>query len=228
MVEGARGDIAYRYSKFGTIGVAYSFTHFTFRDVFGASDLHDFGLIYSLRLSSTWELRARGGATRVESQILAVVPVNPVVEAITGQTAGVQATYQLNYLPSASLALTKRLPHGSFALNYARGVTPGNGVYLTSASETASASYAYNGIQHWGFAASGGYSRLDGLLQMVGQYRSYYAGAGLTRTLGKGVGLAVRFDERRYDTSSVYFRRDSYRATAGLTWSPGDLPLSLW
>ena len=54
------------------------------------------------------------------------------------------------------------------------------------------------------------------------------AGAGVGRELGKGVGLSIRFDERRYETGFANFRRDAYRAMLGFTWSPGDVPLMLW
>lgn len=226
--ESARGDIAYRYSRFGVIGVAYSFTHIQFRHVFGASDLHNFGLIYSVRLSRSWELRTQLGATRLESLALESVAVDPVIAAITGQGSAVVATYRLNYLPSAAISLSKRLQHGSFSLNYDRGVIPGNGVYLTSAQETASGNYGYTGIRRWSFFASLGYGRMTSLLQTIGQYRSYNVGAGATRELGRGLNMQVRFDERRFDTGFAGYRRDGYRATLGFTWSPGGVPLIFW
>jgi hypothetical protein len=224
----ARADVAYRYSRFGTVGVAYEFTHIEFKNVFGASDLHNFSLIYGLRLSSTWELRAQVGATRVESLALQIVTVDPAITAITGQTAGIVAAYRLNYVPSGILSLTKRLPHGSLAFLYNRGVTPGNGIYLTSAQEMGSVSYGYTGIRKWSFFASVGYDRLSSLLQTIGQYRSYNAGMGVTRELGKGLNVDLRFDERRFDTGVAGYRRNGARGTLGLTWSPGGVPLIFW
>ena len=224
----ARGDAVYRYSRFGTIGVAYEFTHIHFRNVFGGSDLHDFSLVYGLRLNRTWELRAQGGATRVESLALEAIAVDPIIAAITGQIIGILAVYQLNYRPSAAVSLAKRLPHGSLTFAYDRGVTPGNGIFLTSEQETAGANFKYQGIQRWTFFASVGYNRLSSFLQTIGKYHGYSAGAGVTRLLGKGLNVDLRIDERRYDTGEAGFKRNASRATLGLTWSRGGVPLIFW
>jgi hypothetical protein len=181
-----------------------------------------------LRLSSTWELRAQAGATRVESLILEAVAVDPIIAAITGQSTGILAVYQLNYVPSATLSLAKKLPHGSLSFTYDRGVVPGNGVFLTSVEESVGAGYQYQGIQRWTVFLSGGYSRLSSFLQTIGEYRSYNAGVGITRSLGKGLHAEFRVDGRRYDAGIAGFRRNASRATLGVSWSPGGVPLIFW
>ena len=47
-------------------------------------------------------------------------------------------------------------------------------------------------------------------------------------TLGRGIHLSVRYDfrDQRIDVSDYLHK--GYRATVGLNFSPGDLPLSLW
>jgi hypothetical protein len=89
-------------------------------------------------------------------------------------------------------------------------------------------SYGYTGIRKWSFFASVGYDRLSSLLQTIGQYRSYNAGMGVTRELGKGLNVDLRFDERRFDTGVAGYRRNGARGTLGLTWSPGGVPLIFW
>jgi hypothetical protein len=226
--EEVRGDIAYRYSRYGTIGAVYDFTHIGFQHIFGGSDVHAFGITYSLRVSKTVEFRTQIGAARVESLLLELVPVDPRVSIITGQTTGVQATYRLNYVPDARISLTKRMQHATVQLDGARDVMPGNGVYLTSAETTASGSYTYTGVRYWSFSISVGYDEMDALLQSVGRYRSYVAGIGASRQLGKGISGILHLDARRYDTGIIGFQRNMYEATLGFAWSPGDVPLAIF
>jgi hypothetical protein len=107
-------------------------------------------------------------------------------------------------------------------------VIPGNGVYLTSTQDSASIAYSYTGLRHWNFGVNGGYNRMNALIQSLRPYKGFGAGIGVTRDLGKGLQFVLRLDERHYDNGSVLLRRDSYRASVGFAWSPGDVPLSLW
>src|SRR5439155_8016689 len=139
---------------YGTIGLSYQFIHMEFTRAFGASDIHGVGILYSVRLSRTWELGAVIGAMRVESLSLQSVAIDPVVAAITGQTSGVIAAYRINYQPQGRVQLTKSFRHGSFHAGYGRDATPGNGFYVISAQENATAGYSYTGVRHWNFGVS--------------------------------------------------------------------------
>ena len=226
---GAQGDLIYRYSRFGSIGVAYTFLDYSFTKAFGSSAIHSAALIYSVRLSKVWELRLRGGASRVESLGVEFVAVDPVVAAITGQNIGVRAAYHINYISSYGGDLTRAFQHGGLIISFDRGVTPGNGVYLTSAQEGGAVSYNYTGVRRWNVSASAGYSRMIALIQTLPDYRSYAAGLGVVRDLGKGLGVVWRVDGRRYEVGSAsILQRGAYRVTLGLSWSPGDVPLMLW
>lgn len=225
---GAHGDLVYRYSRYGSIGVSYQFRHFGFTNSFGATDMHIASLVYSLRLSKVWELQAQVGAARLETLGLERIEVNPVVAAITGQTSGIVAAYHLNYVPSYAMNATRTFARGTLSMGVSRSVTPGNGVYLTSSFEGAGIGYSHNPIHHFYFTATAGFSQLVSQVQTLPRYRTYTAGAGISRTLGKGLGFSTRLDYRYFDIGSLIFKRDAYRATVGLSWSPGDLPLVLW
>jgi hypothetical protein len=224
----AHVDTVYRTTRNSSIGVVYRFVHYEFNKAFGASDIHSVGILYSLRLSKTWELSLMGGAARVETLSAQQVALDPVIAAITGQTAALVAAYRLNYIPDVSATLTKAFHLGNLSLGYTRGVSPGNGVYMTSQQETVSASATYTGVRHWYLSASGGYARMGALIQTLGHYRSYNGGGAVSRDLSKSLHSTLRFDGRRYDTGIATFKRDTWRVTLGLTWSPGDVPLRLW
>ena len=225
---GAHGDMVYRYSRYGSIGVAYQYLHADFTRSFGNFDYHSLGLLYSLRLSRSWELELQAGAGRVESLTLERVAVDPAIAAITGQTSGVLAAYHLNYFPDLSAGLTKAFRNSSLNFRYSRTISAGNGAYLASEADTGVVSYGYTGVRHWSFTASAGYNRLRALQQQLGAYEGYTAGIGLSRTLGKGVQFVMRIDERHQSIHDAHFRRDVLRASMGFMWSPGDIPLSLW
>ena len=65
-------------------------------------------------------------------------------------------------------------------------------------------------------------------MQHLGRFESYTGGAGATYTLTGAMHLVMRYDYRHFDVEQSILRRDSYRASVGFGFSPGDLPLSLW
>jgi hypothetical protein len=108
-------------------------------------------------------------------------------------------------------------------------VIPGNGVYLTSRSNTGSASFSYTGIRRWNFGLNGMYGRMTALVQNVGAYSAYGGGVGVTRELGRGLHAVARLDARRYDIAGGGLPTNTeYRISLGFTYAPGDLPLVLW
>ena len=224
----AHGDLQYRLRRHTTIGVDYRFTFFQYTKGFGNSDIHSVGINYATQLTHRLQLAARIGGARVESSSLEEVTLAPAIAALLGVSVGVEAAYQLHYVPDVTARLSETLRRSQFSLTFADSVNPGNGVYLTSKMESAVASYRYTGVRHWNFGADGGYNKLTALAQTLGAYGSYGAGAGFTRDLKKGFHAVLRLDARRYDIGGDAFRRTNFRAMLGLTFSPGDVPLALW
>ena len=225
---GAHGDIIYRYSRYGSIGVVYQYLHTDFTKSFGAFDYHVLGIAYSIRPAKSVELQFQVGAGRVESLTVERVAIDPIIAAITGQTSGVLAAYHLNYIPDLAGGLTKTFRNGTLSGRYTRSISIGNGVYLASRADTVGGSYSYTGVRRWSFSLSGGYNKLSSIQQTLGVYSAYTAGAGLVRTLAAGLQFSAQVEERRYDTGYVGFRRDALRVGIGFTWTPGDVPLTLW
>jgi hypothetical protein len=224
----ARGDVAYRTSRFATTGVAYDFTHFEYTKGFGGSDIHTMALTQAFRMGRYWELSLRAGGSRVETLGILVVAIDPVIAAIIGTSQGIEAIYRINWVPTANVLLTRKFHYASLAFNYDRGVVPGNGVYLTSRQENEGANLTYTGIRKLNLGLGGGHNTYGSLTQTVGNFSAYTAGAGITYKINKTLHIVTRYDFRRYDIAQSVFRRDSYRASIGLGFSPKDVPLSLW
>jgi hypothetical protein len=224
----ARSDFAYRLTRYATMGAAYEFTHFEYTKGFGATDVHTIQLVESFRLGRRWELAMALGGARVETLGLTRVTIDPVIAEILGRNVGVEAVYHLNWVPSASANLTRKFRRAALTFGYSNGVTPGNGLYLTSRQQGATASFTYSGIRRVNIGVDGGYSSLGSLGQALGKYTGYIGGGGLTYNLTKSVHFITRYDYRHYGVDQTTFNRDSYRASMGFGFSPGDVPLSLW
>ncbi len=224
----ARGDATYRITKRTTVGGYYAYSHYDFTKAFGGSDVHTVGLDYSMALNRTLELRLRVGASRVETLGLITVEVDPVIAAILGQTIGIQTIYRVNFVPDFSGQLTKQVRNGSATLEYSRGVTPGNGLYLTSQRDSAGAHAEYNGIHRYAIAFGAGRDALTSLGTALGHYTSYYGRAGVVRNLKKSVQTDGHVEFRRYSIDSSRFQRNQVRVSIGFTFSPSERPLSVW
>jgi hypothetical protein len=225
----ARGDLEYRVTRHSTLGVDYRYTYYEYTKGYGNTNINSVGFNYSTQLSQHVQLSARIGGARVESVSLTSVTLDPAIAALLGETTAIQAAYLLNYVPDMQVRLADTFRRSQFTLAYTNQVIPGNGIYLTSRSNNGSGSYSYTGVRHWNFGLNGTYGRMTTLAQTIGAYTAYGGGAGITRDLGKGLHAVLRLDVRHYDIASgALFTNTERRASLGLTFSPGDLPLSLW
>jgi hypothetical protein len=75
---------------------------------------------------------------------------------------------------------------------------------------------------------SGGYSSLGGLSQGLSSYRQFNAGGSASYSLGRSMHVTARYDSRHTELESYLYNRFGYRASFGLTFSPGTLPVSFF
>ncbi len=225
----AHGDLQYRVSRHSTIGGDYRFTHYDYTEGFGNTNIQSVGFNYSTQFSPHVQFSARVGGARVQSLSLAEVTLDPAIAALLGESVAVQAANLVNYVPDIQARLTDSMRRSQFSLAYFDAVVPGNGVFVTSRSNSGTASYSYSGVRYWNFGADATYGRMSALVQSIGAYTTYGGGIGITRELGKGLHTVLRLDARHYDIAgSSMFAHTEYRATLGLAFSPGDLPLAIW
>ncbi len=225
----ARADVEYRATRHTTVGVDYRYDYFGYTRGFGTTNIDSVGLNYSMRVSPHVQFSARVGGARVTNSSLTLVTLDPAVAALLGVTTGIQAAYALSYVPDIQARLSDKLHQSEFALTYMDSVVPGNGVYVTSRQNTGFVSYRYTGIRHWNFGVDANYGRMSAMVQTIGAYTTYGGGGGFTRDLGKGLHAVLRLDALHYDISGgSLYKHMEYRASLGMTFSPGDIPLVLW
>ena len=135
----------------------------------------------------------------------------------------------MNYLPSGSVKLSRAFRRSVFSINAESGVSPGNGVYLTSRQQSAGLGYSHTASRRWNLGVSAGYTTYSSMMSTMGKYQSINGGGGVTCKLNEWLHLVGRYDARRYDVrQSAFGRRIAHSASLGIAFSPGEFPLSLW
>ncbi|MEO7650325.1 MAG: hypothetical protein ABIZ80_07640 [Bryobacteraceae bacterium] len=223
-----RGDVSYRTSRKSTVSLLYNFNHFEYTKGFGASDIHSAGLGYSLHIGRRWDFGLQLGGSRVETLGIVQVEIDPVIAAIIGRSVGIEALYRVNYVPNGSVSLSRQFRRGVLGFSYGRGVTPGNGVFLTSRSENASGTYTYSGLRRASMSISGGWDKFGSLTRTLPDYTSYRGGISASYRLTQVLHFTSRLDVRSYQLDSTSFSRRAVSASIGFTLSPGDIPVTVW
>jgi hypothetical protein len=222
------GSMMRRMSKSSTMGVTYVYSHFEYPEFFSQSTSHIFQGLYATGLGRFWTLSIEAGATVTKGQNLVSFTLNPVLAAILGQSTFTGITSYQTIYPSGTVALKRQFRRAALGLNYYRGVNSGNGAYVTGRLGNAFASISYTGLRKVNFGSDGGYYHLKSIGQNLGSYWQYSAGAGINYALGHDIHLSLRYDFRDQQVDISNYKHNGSRATIGLNFSPGNLPLSLW
>ncbi|MEO8051896.1 MAG: hypothetical protein ABI833_15880 [Acidobacteriota bacterium] len=222
------GSMRRRMSRTSTVGVTYGYSHFEFPGFSYRSDSHTFHGLYATSLGRFWTFSIQAGATLTKGESAFTFALNPVLAAILGQSTitGI-SNYQTIY-PSGTVELKRHFRRSELGFNYFRGVNSGNGATTTGRLDNATASISYTGIRRLNLGADGGYYGLKSIGQNLGNFYQYSVGGGINYALGRDIHLSVRYDLRDVHVDVSAFQRTGSRATVGLLFSPGNLPLSLW
>ncbi len=227
--ESAHGDVIYRVSRQSSIGFDYSYAHYDFTRIFGGTDYHAVQLVYARRLTRFWEFSGAAGAGRVETQFEEAVPIAPAIAALLGITQSTEIVHDVRWGPSYMGRLSRAFREGVGFVGVGRTITPGNGLFLTSAATTAFVGYNYTGLRRWSFAAELAYIRSKSIANVRGVYNSESGNLTASRQIIRSIHFVAGYAVRRYDsTDFARYRRIVHSARIGFGWSPGDVPLRIW
>jgi len=224
----ARANAAYRLTSRETLTGDYNYAYYDFQRAFGNSRLQSVSLGYSIGLSRRYDFSLRAGGIRIDSLGITQVAIDPAIAAIVGENYANVTSARTNYAPLAEARALRRFDRSSLMVAYAMGVSPGNGVYLTSRQTSATAGYSYTGYRRWTFALNSGYSELSSIGQTLGKYTNVQGGTGVTYKVGRETHIQFRYDYRHYTTQNTIYQKDSNRVSLGLAFSPGETPLAIW
>lgn len=225
---GAQASYEYRVSRMTTLGASYSRQHFEFPNFFGSSDTNSYQGVFATQFGRFWTLTVSAGVYQSHVVGIQSVMLAPQVAQVLGVSSTLQAFKATNWLPAGRAALIRRFKAASFTLSYDRQVLPGNGIYLTSRSDNAAASFDYSGIKKFAFNLTVGSFSYASLGQSIPPYRSYMGGLGMTYSLTGALHVIGRVDFRQQEIYISSYRHTSDRVSIGLAFSPGSVPLSLW
>ncbi len=225
----AHGDMMYRLSRQSTMGVNYEYEHFQFTRVFGGTDFHAAELVYARRLSRFWEFSGAAGGGHVETEFIQNVPIAPAIAALLGITQTSEVVHDVRWIPNLTGRLSRAFPRGVGFAGGGHTITPGNGLFLTSAATMAFIGYNYTGLRRWSFAATLDYSRAKAIGNITGVYSTESASVTASRQLLRTVHFVASYSARRYDSPDFSrYHRLIHSARAGIGWAPGDVPLRIW
>lgn len=225
----AHADVQYRLTRRSTIGANYSYTHFDFIHVLSSTDMHAVEGVYSMRLSRWLEFSGDGGMARAETRFIQNVPIDPAIAALIGTPEGTKVLDRLDHFTILNGRLSRTFPKGVAYISGGRGVTPGNGLFLTSVMTTALAGYDYTGLRRWSFGVSGGYQRASSIGNVIGTYGGTYGTLTASRQIMRSIHAVASFSARQYSSATfTLYNRLIYDVRVGVGYSPGDIPLRIW
>jgi hypothetical protein len=225
---GLHGSFMRRISRDTAIGADYVHQHYDFPGKFGESDINVYTGRINRDFGRRWSLSLGAGAFTAEVQGLQTVSFDPVIAALLGVPSGIQAFYRQSLYPAGDARLVRKFRSAQIALSYSLGATPGNGVYLTSRQQSGNATFSYTGVRKWSFSAGGVYSKLATIGQSIAPYTQRSGSVGTTYEILRDLHITARFDARDQTVDIHGYNRTGYRASVGLSFSPGTIPLSLW
>lgn len=225
----ARGDVQYRWTRSTTVGAMYSFTHYDYTGVLSNAEIHTATLTFASRLSRWWEITGYGGFSRAESTFVRTVELDPAIQALLGVTSGSVVAHNILYTPAGSIRISRTFQRGVAYVSGDRGITPGNGLFLTSTTTNAGGGYTFTGLRRWSFGANATQYWSNSFGNIVGRYDTLSGGFTATRQIVHDVHFVASFYASRYSSPDFSkYNRPVYTARIGLGFAPGDVPLRIW
>jgi len=232
----SQADVNYRMTRKTTVGVYYSYTNYIFSQRVSLSNQHTVGGIYSYALGRSTQLRLRAGVTRIETEGFQAVAIDPAIAAILGQQTTIVDAYHRNLTSDVSAQLARDFRHGRTAsLSYVRGVSPGNGLLLTSVQEAIGASFAMTVFRRYGVGFAANRSSLSSVGQNLasqGQnfrnYDSQVYGVSVNRPVSHHLNADFRIDYRTFNIVGSALAQKEMRISSGISWGPGENWLRSW
>jgi hypothetical protein len=157
------------------------------------------------------------------------VPIDPAIAALIGTPEGTVVLDRIEHGVSANGRLSRTFSKGVAYVSGGRGVTPGNGLFLTSVTETAMAGYNYTGLRQWSLGVSAAYTRADSIGNVSGTYGGISGTVSASRQIMRNVHAIASFSVRQYTSPDFsLYNRIIYNVRVGVGYSPGDVPLRIW
>ena len=216
----AQGNMNYRLTSRTTTGLFYSFSTYSFPHGAGTSDSQTFGAMYSYAFDRTTRLQLRAGAGVTETLAWQAVPLNPIVAQLYGLSSEIVDGYYKNINQDISASFAKDFnSRETVNLSYTKGIAPGNGVFLSTVSETIAATAAMKFLGRYPISLSIGRQSYSSGLQGGGAYVTEYARIGGSRPLTSDMVLTYGATYRYYQIAGIGGLRNEVALNCGFMWN---------
>ena len=225
----ANADVQYRVSRRSTIGATYSYTHYDYIGVLSGADIHSAALTYATRLTRWWEITGFAGVARAESKFVRSVTLDPAIQALLGIQTATAISYGIRYTPNAAIRISRTFRRGVLYGAAGRGITPGNGLFLTSIDTYVNGGYTFTGLRRWSLGANISQDWEKSFGNLTGRYNTFSSGFTVSRQILGSVHFVAGAAARKYGSPDFSrYNRPVYDVRVGLGFTPGAVPLRIW
>jgi hypothetical protein len=225
---GGSASMVYRLTERTNVGGTYSHSNFTYQHDAGQSRIDSAHFNFTHQFAQYWTVSADAGFSRSDSAGFIRIPVTIILngQQVTGYEVG---PYQLTRTtPSVRGSLTRRFRSTMATVSAGQGVTPGNGVYLTSRNQYLTGTVSYS-MRKSNISASGGYFHLSSLANTISSsYSTASFGVSYGYPLTRHIAANVRYDYYRYGNLYDYRGVGNNRIYFGLNFSTQGIPLTIY
>ena len=222
------GSVIYRLTERTTLGGTYTHSNFTYQHDAGTSSLNGAYFNFTHTFLRYWTVNADAGFTISNSSGIIKIPVTIILngQEVTGYEIG---PYQLTKTtPSVRGNVSRRFRNILATASVGQGVTPGNGIYLTSKNQYVTGALSYT-MRKSNISASGGYFHLTSLANNVSSaYSTSSFGLSYGYTLTRHLAANVRYDYYRYGNVYNYSGVGNNRIYFGISFSTSGIPLTIY
>jgi hypothetical protein len=222
------GSVQYSLSRRQTVGATFTYGTFYFPGRYGETQYYSPQALYGLAISKVWTLSLGAGLYHAHTDRLVAVPVDPFIAQLTGQRTALEIFSGDSKGFSGQISLNGNYRRWGVSFNAIRGIAPGNGLYLTSERTSVNASVNRTLSRSASVSLYARASELKALTQTVGNARYYSGGSSLSYRLNSYLNFSTSVAVYRTQAAGQSIKLNRFAATAGIFFSPGELPLHIF
>jgi hypothetical protein len=222
------GRYSYRLTPRDSVFAGYEVNQNYYRRQVGESLFHQGFAGISHQLSERTVMGIQAGYGIADSTFAEVVPIDPELAEILGQSTTVRLGQSSTQLWTGSAFVRHQRERVILSLAAARSVNPGNGVLALMRLETVAATADFRGTDRINFNLSAQYNRMKGLSGVNNSFSGYQAGTGVSVRILSNISAFARYDRLWTESGQTSFSRNTFVATFGIGWNSRTRPVPLF
>jgi hypothetical protein len=218
----------YSISRRQYVGASFSYGTFYFPGAYGETQFWSPQGFYGFTLTRAWSVNLFAGMYNAHTDRLVSVALDPFIAQLTGQATALEIFRGDNRGFSGGGGLYGTYKQWGMSITASRGVMPGNGFYLTSEQTAVDAnlSHTIGRRASWSLFARG--AETKALTQQLGNARYYSVGTSVNYRLNNYFSFNTNVSVFRTRAAGSRIEADRFAASAGIFFTPGELPLRIF